>query len=105
METGGFSASAIASPVEPLTSVHRRRTILRGASRHEHPPLAIDIKLLGTNSDSDYEKDIDLNSDSYDDYPLEDMDKDDSDNKDESSEWKRSKKSRTEPKPRAGGRR
>jgi hypothetical protein len=69
VETGGFSASAIASPVEPLTSVHRRRTILRGASRHEHPPLAIDVKLvLGTNSDSDYEKDIDLNSDSYDDY-------------------------------------
>ena len=91
VETGGFSASAIASPVEPLTSVHRRRTILRGASRHEHPPLAIDIKLLGTNSDSDYEKDIDLNSDSYDDYPLEDMDKDDSDDKDESSEWKERK--------------
>ena len=53
--------------------------------------MAIDIKLLGTNSDSDYENDIDLNSDSYDDYPLEDMDKDDSDDKDESSEWKERK--------------
>ena len=39
VETGGFSASAHAAPVEPLTSVHRRRTILRGAGRHEHPPL------------------------------------------------------------------
>ena len=86
VETGGFSASAIAAPVEPLTSDHRRRTILRGAGRREHPPLAKDGKLLGTNSDSDYEEDIDLNSDSDDDYMLEEMDKDDSD--DESSEWK-----------------
>ena len=34
-----FSASAHAAPVEPLPSVHRWRTILRGAGRHEHPPL------------------------------------------------------------------
>ena len=56
VETGGFSASTIAAPVEPLTSVHRRRTFLRGASRHEHPLLA--------NSDYDYKEDLDLNSDS-----------------------------------------
>ena len=59
--------------------------------------MAIDVKLLGTNSDSDYEEDIDLNSDSYDDYTLEDMDKDDSD--DELSEWM--EQSSTEQKPRA----
>ena len=78
VETGGFSASAIASPVEPLTSVHRCQSILRGAGRHEHPPLDIDINLLGANSHSNN-------------YTLEDMDKDDSDDKDESSEWKERK--------------
>ena len=42
VETRGFSASTIAAPVEPFSSDHRRRTILRGAGRREHPPLAID---------------------------------------------------------------
>ena len=85
VETGGFSASPIAAPLEPLTSVHRLHTILHGAGRCEHPPLANDGNLLDTNSDSDYEQDIDINSDSGDDYILEEMDKENSD--DESSEW------------------
>ena len=77
VETGGFSASAIAAPVEPLTSVHRRRTFLRGASRHEHPPLAKHVKLWGTNSDYDYKEDFYLNSNSDNDDMLEDVDRDD----------------------------
>jgi hypothetical protein len=40
--------------------------------------LAKDVKFWGTNSDYDYKEDIDLNSNSDDDYMLEDMDRDDS---------------------------